>query len=192
MVRRARTMSPLAPGPRPSAVAGLQAGIEAERIFEPDIEVLIFEAEDHVDQRAFVDHVVEAAAGIPAVVARLAVKLARLAVAKTGNLRASRCLEISRSIATRRKDHQTIPGVAQRGPTVNRLVILCSKNVLARPRRVEQTPLVLRHSLKHPLRAASTPRTQAPHCHCAPAWKPKMPSLGLVEKLFHFPVRRRS
>ena len=38
-----------------------------------DVVVLIFDAEDHVDQRALVDHVVEAAAGIPAVVARSAV-----------------------------------------------------------------------------------------------------------------------
>ena len=35
--------------------------------------MLIFEAEQHVDQRALVDHVVEAAAGIPAGVARRAV-----------------------------------------------------------------------------------------------------------------------
>ena len=37
--------------------------------------MLIFEAENHVDQRALVDHVVEAAAGIPAVVARRAVTM---------------------------------------------------------------------------------------------------------------------
>ena len=67
---------------------------------------------------------------------------------------------------------------------MNRLVILCCKNVLA---GVVTLPLVLRHSLKHPLSAASAPRTQAPHCHCAPAWKPKMPLLGLVEKLFVLP-----
>ena len=68
----------------------------------------------HVDQRALVDHVVEAAAGIPAVVVRLAVKSGKIAlVAKTGDLRASRCLEFGRSIATRRKDHEPIPGVAQ-------------------------------------------------------------------------------
>ena len=35
--------------------------------------MLIFEAEDHIDQRALVDHVVKAAAGIPAVVARRSV-----------------------------------------------------------------------------------------------------------------------
>ena len=52
----------------------LQAAVNAERVFRAHVVVLIFDAEDHVDQRALVHHVVEAAAGIPAVVARRAVK----------------------------------------------------------------------------------------------------------------------
>src|SRR3977135_2082968 len=65
---------------------GIAAGIEAERILRAHVEMLIFEAEEHVDQRALVDHVVEAAAGIPAAVARLAVKSGQIGlVEKTGN-----------------------------------------------------------------------------------------------------------
>src|SRR5262245_15870757 len=45
----------------------ITAGIEAERVLAADVVVLILEAEDHVDQRTLVDHVVEAAAGIPAI-----------------------------------------------------------------------------------------------------------------------------
>ena len=61
-------MSPLAlrSSSHPVRIA---TGVEAERIFRTHIVMLIFEAEQHVDQRALVDHVVEAAAGIPAVVA---------------------------------------------------------------------------------------------------------------------------
>src|SRR5262245_65705528 len=69
-----------------------------------------------------------------------------------------------------------------RGPNVNRLVILCSANWFGPKMGEVLAPLKLRHSLVHPLSAASTPRTQTPHCHCAPAWKPKMPSLPLVLK----------
>src|SRR4029077_12525625 len=89
----------------------IAAGIEAERVLGAHVEMLIFEAEEYIDQRAFVDHVVEAAAGIPAVVARRAVKPGL--VAETVTRRASRGLEIGRSIATRRKDHEAVPGVAQ-------------------------------------------------------------------------------
>ena len=183
MVRRARTMSPLALRSSSHALPGIAAGIEAERIFRADVVMLIFEAEEHVDQRALVDHVVEAAAGIPAVVARLAVESGKIGlVAETGDSRASRGLEIGRSIATGRKDHETIPGVAQSRAHREQVGDL----VLRRRcwRAWYTIPLVLRHSSKHPLSAASAPRTQAPHCHCAPAWKPKMPLLGLVEKLF--------
>ena len=49
----------------------------AERLLVVDIEVLILDAEDHVDQRALVHHEVEAAAGIPAAVARGAVLAGR-------------------------------------------------------------------------------------------------------------------
>ena len=56
-----------------SHAPGVATRVEAERIFRADVIVLIFEAEHHVDQRALVDHVVEAAAGIPAGVARRAV-----------------------------------------------------------------------------------------------------------------------
>src|SRR5262245_46224444 len=69
-----------------------------------------------------------------------------------------------------------------RGPNVNRLVILCSANCVGPKTGEVLTPLKLRHSLVQPLSAASTPRTQMPHCHCAPAWKPKMALLSLVLK----------
>src|SRR5262245_20460521 len=42
--------------------------IDAERTRCADVEVLVFNAKDHVDQRAPVGHVVEAAARIPAAV----------------------------------------------------------------------------------------------------------------------------
>jgi hypothetical protein len=45
----------------------------AERLLVADIEVLVFDTEEDVDQGALVHHEVEAAAGIPAVVARGAV-----------------------------------------------------------------------------------------------------------------------
>src|SRR5262245_25244349 len=59
-------------------------GSKQKRVLTAHVVVLILEAEDHVDQRALVDHVVEAAAGIPAVVARSAVKVGIGSVAKTG------------------------------------------------------------------------------------------------------------
>ena len=67
---------------------GIATRVEAERIFRADVVMLIFEAEQHVDQRALVDHVVEAAAGIPAGVARRAVHVSAtkcVLVAETGD-----------------------------------------------------------------------------------------------------------
>jgi hypothetical protein len=50
---------------RDTAIRGLE-----ERRFAADVEVLVLDAEEDIDQGALVHHEVEAAAGIPAVVAR--------------------------------------------------------------------------------------------------------------------------
>jgi hypothetical protein len=77
-----------------------------------DVEVLVFNAKDHVDQRALVGHVVEAAARIPAaVVAHDAVSRARR-VANTRDGRAMRVLDMGRGKAPGRKDQQQIPRIA--------------------------------------------------------------------------------
>jgi hypothetical protein len=47
--------------------------------------VPIFRAEDDIDQRALVDHVIDAAAGIPAVVARRAVEAGARRAANAGD-----------------------------------------------------------------------------------------------------------
>ena len=39
-----------------SCVARIATRVEAERVVRTDVEVLIFEAEEHIDQRALVDH----------------------------------------------------------------------------------------------------------------------------------------
>ena len=71
------------------------AWIDAERTRCADVEVLIFDAENHVDQRALVGHVVEAAARIPAaVVADDAVSRAAQRAANTGDGRAMRVLDM--------------------------------------------------------------------------------------------------
>src|SRR5215831_13054993 len=70
--------------------------IDAERTRGADVEVLIFDAENHVDQRAPVGHVVEAAARIPAaVVAHHAVSRAGR-VANVGDGRAMGVLDMGR------------------------------------------------------------------------------------------------
>src|SRR5215467_13549733 len=89
------------------------AWIDAERTRCADVEVLIFDAEDHVEQRALVGHVVEAAARIPAaVVAHDAVSRAAQRAANTGDGRAMRVLDMGRGKAPGRKDQQPVPGVA--------------------------------------------------------------------------------
>src|SRR5215467_4380792 len=89
------------------------AWIDAERTRCADVEVLIFDAEDHVEQRALVGHVVEAAARIPAaVVAHDAVSRAAQRAANTGDGRAMRVLDMGQGKAPGRKDQQPVPGVA--------------------------------------------------------------------------------
>src|SRR5262245_9859519 len=89
------------------------ARIDAERRLLTDLEVLIFDAEQHVDERTLVDHVVEAAAHVPAVViARGAVAAGAGSVAETGDGRAVRVLEVRRRPAAGREDHRPVPGVA--------------------------------------------------------------------------------
>src|SRR3954452_4208988 len=85
----------------------------AECGFGAHVVVLIFDAEDHVDQRALVHHVIDAAASIPAAVARRSVEVATRSVASAGDGRAIRPLEISRSITTGREEHPPIPSIAQ-------------------------------------------------------------------------------
>src|SRR3984893_3728024 len=88
------------------------AWIDAERTRCADVEVLVLDAENHVDQRALVGHVVEAAARIPAaVVAHDAVSRAGR-VAKAGNGRAMRVLDMGRGKAPGREDQQPIPCIA--------------------------------------------------------------------------------
>src|SRR5215467_5178146 len=88
------------------------AWIDAERTRCADVEVLIFDAENHVDQRALVGHVVQAAARIPAaVVAHDAVSRAGR-IANTGDGRAMRVLDMGRGKAPAREDQQPIPGIA--------------------------------------------------------------------------------
>ena len=89
------------------------AWIDAERTRCADVEVLIFDAENHVDQRALVGHVVEAAARIPAaVVAHDAVSRAGR-VANTGDGRAMGVLDMGRGKAPGREDQQPIPRIAR-------------------------------------------------------------------------------
>src|SRR5262249_36863263 len=72
------------------------AWIDAKRTRCADVEVLILDAENHVDQRALVGHVVEAAARIPAaVVAHDAVSRAGR-VANVGDGRAMGVLDMGR------------------------------------------------------------------------------------------------
>ena len=89
------------------------AWIDAERRRAAHVEVLIFDAKDHVDQRAPVHHVVEAAARIPPAVARRAVAGGTGSVAEVGDGRAMGVLEIGRRPAAGGEDHQPIPGIAE-------------------------------------------------------------------------------
>src|SRR5262249_15640662 len=66
----------------------IAARTHAECTRSVEVEVLIFNAKDHVDQRALVDHVVEAAARIPAVVAARDPVSRTNATANTGDARA--------------------------------------------------------------------------------------------------------
>ena len=47
----------------------IAAGVEAERILRAHVEMLLFRAQEYIDERALVYDVVETAAGIPTVVA---------------------------------------------------------------------------------------------------------------------------
>src|SRR5262249_52581268 len=85
---------------------------DADRTRGADVEVLIFDAENHVDQRPPVGHVVEAAARIPAaVVAHHAVSRAGQ-VANVGDGRTMGVLDMGRGKAPGRKDQQLVPGIA--------------------------------------------------------------------------------
>ena len=92
----------------------LHAAVTQNAVLRAHIIVLIFEAEDHIDQRALVNHVVEAAADIPAVIARCA-RLAKepgpsQAVVTVLHVRP---LEIGRSPTTGRENHKAVPSIAQ-------------------------------------------------------------------------------
>src|SRR5260221_237689 len=101
------------------------AWIDAERTRCADVEVLVFNAKDHVDQRAPVGHVVEAAARIPAaVVAHDAVSGAGR-VANTGNGRAMRVLDMGRGKAPAAKTSNRSHAYPTRAPAVTRSMILC-------------------------------------------------------------------
>src|SRR5262249_14575632 len=90
------------------------AWIDAERTRCTDVEVLILDAKDHVDQRALVGHVVEAAARIPAAIAAHgAVSSVAGPAANTGDARAVRVLDMGGGEAPGRKDQQPVPGIAQ-------------------------------------------------------------------------------
>src|SRR6266571_4877138 len=90
------------------------AWIDAERTRCADVEVLILNAEDHVDQRALVGHVIETAARIPAAIAAHgAVSSIAGPAANTGDARAMRVLDVGRGPAPGRKDQQPVPGIAQ-------------------------------------------------------------------------------
>ena len=85
----------------------------AERVVAAHVEVLVLDAEEHVDQRTLVHHEVEATAGIPAGSTLGAVLSGHRRAANAGDSVAIRALEISRSITAAGIDHPTIPGIAQ-------------------------------------------------------------------------------
>src|SRR5262249_59447484 len=90
------------------------AWIDAERTRCADVEVLILDAKDHVEERALVGHVVEAAARIPAaVVVYGTVSSAAQRAANTDDGRAMRVLDMGGGEAPGREDQQPVPGIAQ-------------------------------------------------------------------------------
>src|SRR5262245_62342775 len=90
------------------------AWIDAERTRCADVEVLILDAKDHVDQRALVGHVVEAAARIPAAIAAHgAVSSVAGPAANTGDAREVRVLDVGGGEARGRTDQQAVAGIDQ-------------------------------------------------------------------------------
>src|SRR5262249_40155083 len=92
----------------------------------PDVVVLVFDAENCVDERAPVNQVIETAAGIPAAFARRAVFARSWSVAPAGHARAISPFEIGRCPAAGRKDHPAVPGVTEpraRGEQVGDFVL---------------------------------------------------------------------
>ena len=55
---------------RSKLLVAVQDGLPQNALFELEVDVLIFEAEDQINQRPAVNHVIDPAAGIPAVIAR--------------------------------------------------------------------------------------------------------------------------
>src|SRR6516162_7352365 len=88
------------------------AWIDAERTRCADVEVLIFDAENHVDQRALVGHGGEAAARIRAAGGAHDAVSGAGRVANTGDGRTMRVLDMDRGKAPVREDQQPIPGIA--------------------------------------------------------------------------------
>src|SRR5262249_50307789 len=112
MVSRARTMSPEALRSKSRTAGTTQPGLTQDARAAATSKCWLFDAENHVDQRALVGHVVEAAARIPAaVVAHDAVSRAGR-VANTGDGRAMRVLDMGRGKAPAREDQQPIPRIA--------------------------------------------------------------------------------